>query len=160
MLELHDRLFTADEARAVAFWAYDPPFDLYNLSEDEAVKLLTQRDEHGNGYYPVQEAEQVVGFVCLGPEARVRGQHEEVGTCDIGAGLVPNRLGAGLGTTLLPDALRFAVERFAPARVRAAVAVFNERSIRLCTSAGFRQVRVFEGPAGRSFVELALDIDK
>lgn len=91
------------------------------------------------------------------PKRGCGGQRQEVGTCDSGAGLIPNRLGAGLGTTLVPDALRFAFQRFGPARVRAAVVAFNERSIRLCTSAGFRQVRVFEGPAGRSFVELVLD---
>lgn len=97
MLALHNRRFTADEARAVALWAYDPPFDLYNLSEDEAVKLLTQRDVYGNGYYPAQEDGQVVGFVCFGPQARVRGQRKELGTCDVG------RERTIMKTTVAPD---------------------------------------------------------
>ena len=153
---LVDRPFTADEARAVVAWAYEPPFDLYDLSRDDAVALLLARDERGHGYHPVVDGEDVVGLVCFGPDARVRGQEEQPGTCDIGAGLDPGRLGAGLGTSLLPAAVRFAVDRFGATRVRAAVAAFNDRSLRLCTSAGFARVREFDGPQGRLFVELEL----
>lgn len=89
MFGLRDRLFTVAEARGVGLWMYDPPYDVYNLSRDDAVKLLIQRDEHGNGFCPVREGDDVAGFVCFGPEGRVSGQAEEVGTCDIGAGLIP-----------------------------------------------------------------------
>ena len=160
MVELLDRPLTPDEGRAIASWAYEPPFDLYNLVADEAVDLLTTRDDAGSGYYPVQDGDAVVGFVCFGPEARVRGQHEEPGTCDVGVGLAPTSLGQGLGTGLLPVVLRFAVEKFAPRRLRAAVASFNERSLRLCTSAGFQAVREFDGPGNRRFVELVLDLHR
>ena len=43
--------------------------------------------------------------------------------------------------------------RFNPAKLRTAVAVFNERSTRLCLSAGFTAVRRFDGP-GQEFCEL------
>jgi ribosomal-protein-alanine N-acetyltransferase len=159
---LQDRLLTADEARAVASWTYEPPFDTYDVagerSADETVALLTARDERGNGYYPVLEGNRVVGFFCFGAEARVRGQVEEAGTCDLGAGLDPSRVSQGLMTTVLPQAVRFAVERFGARRVRAAVAAFNERSLRLCASAGFRPVREFAGPDDRPLVELVLDL--
>jgi [ribosomal protein S18]-alanine N-acetyltransferase len=154
--ELADRSFTVGEARAVVAWAYEPPFDVYDLSGDDAVALLLSRDERGHGYYPVVDGNAVVGFVCFGAEARVRGQEEQAGTCDVGAGLDPARLGEGIGSSLLPAAVRFAVDRFGATRVRAAVAAFNDRSLRLCTAAGFRPVRDFEGPEGRPFVELEL----
>jgi RimJ/RimL family protein N-acetyltransferase len=157
VVELADRVLTPEEARAVVAWSYDPPFDMYDLSGDEAVALLTARDDGGEGYYPVLDGDQVVGFVCFGAEARVRGQQEEAGTCDLGAGLDPGRLSQGVATGLLPVAVRFAHDRFGATRVRAAVAAFNERSLRLCTSAGFRRVREFEGPESRRFVELVLD---
>jgi ribosomal-protein-alanine N-acetyltransferase len=153
---LVDRPFTAAEARAVVAWAYPPPFDLYDLTGDDAVALVLVRDERGNGYHPVVEGEDVVGFVCFGAEARVTGQEEQAGRSDIGAGLDPGRLGMGLGSSLLPAAVRFAVDRFGATRVRAAVAAFNDRSLRLCTSAGFGRVREFDGPGGRPFVELEL----
>ena len=148
------RAFTVDEARAVVAWAYEPPFDLYDLSGDDAVALLIHRDERGHGYYPVLDGDVVVGSVCFGAEARVRGQVEQAGTCDLGAGIDPSRLSEGVATAVLPTAVRFAVERFGAVRVRTAVATFNDRSLRLCTSAGFRRVREFDGPAGRRLVVL------
>lgn len=158
MVELLERTFTSDEARAVASWAYEPPFDFYDLAPDEAVDLFTTRDAARRGYYPLHDGRAVVGFVCFGPEARVRGQVEESGTCDVGAGLDPGRLSQGLATGLMPAVVRFAAARFDARRLRAAVAAFNERSLRLCTSAGFRTVRDFDGPDGRPFVELVLDV--
>lgn len=156
--ELLDRAFTPDEAREVAAWSYDPPFDFYNLSGEDAVVLLTTRDEVGHGYYPVKFDEELVGFVCFGPEARVQGQSQEAATCDIGAGIKPDRVSEGVATRVMPMAIAFAAERFAAERLRAAVAVFNERSLRLCTSAGFRRLREFDGPKGRRFIELILDL--
>jgi RimJ/RimL family protein N-acetyltransferase len=159
-VRLADRAFTPDEARAVVAWSYEGPFDFYGLSGDDAVVLLLARDERGQGYYPVLEGDDLVGFVCFGAEARVHGQEERAGTCDIGAGLDPTRLSEGIATSLVPAAVRFAVDRFGATRVRAAVAAFNDRSLRLCASAGFRRVRGFEGPAGRPFVELELDLGR
>ncbi len=155
---LQDRPLTPDEARAIAGWSYEPPFDLYDLPGEDATDLLTARDPQGHGYYPVLSRREVVGFVCFGAEARVRGQAEEAGTCDLGVGVRPDRLSQGLASRLLPSALRFAAERFGAVRVRVAVAAFNERSLRLCASGGFRRVREFAGPDGRPFVELVLDL--
>lgn len=155
---LLDRPLTAEEAGAITAWSYDPPFDVYDLSSADAVALLTARDAHGLGYYPVEVGGEVAGFVCFGPEGRVVGQKADPGTVDVGAGLDPDRVSQGLATALMPEVVRFATERFGAARLRAAIAAFNERSIRLCTSAGFRPVREFAGPGARPFVELVLDV--
>jgi ribosomal-protein-alanine N-acetyltransferase len=155
---LVDRPVTPDEARAIAAWRYEAPFDFYDVSGEEPVALLTTRDDRGHGYYPVQSGTDVVGFVCFGSEGRVRGQEEVPGTLDVGMGLAPDRLSQGMATALLPEVVRFAGERFGATRLRAAVAAFNERSLRLCAAAGFRRVREFAGPDDRAFVELVLDV--
>ena len=155
---LLDRPLTAEEAGAIAAWSYDPPFDLYDLSSGDAVALLTARDTDGLGYYLVAVGGEVAGFVCFGPEGRVVGQEAEPGTVDVGAGLAPDRVSQGLATALMPEVVRFATERFGADRLRAAVAAFNERSVRLCTSAGFRPVREFAGPGGRPFLELVREL--
>jgi [ribosomal protein S18]-alanine N-acetyltransferase len=155
---LQDRVLTAEEARAIAAWSYEPPFDRYDLVPEDAVALLTVRTGEGYGYYPVQAGRQVVGFVCFGPEGRVTGQDPVPGTLDVGVGMDPGQVGQGLGTALVPQVLAVAAERFGARRLRAAVAAFNERSLRLCTSAGFRRVREFAGPGSRPFVELVLDL--
>ena len=159
MAEVLHRVLTPDEALGVVAWAYDPPFDFYHLSGEEAVSMLRTRDEHGYGYYPVRVEGEVVGFLCFGPEARVRGQAEEPGICDIGAGLRPDRVSQGLASRLMPAAIAFGTGKFDAAQFRAAVAAFNERSLRLCASAGFRRVGEFDGPREQRFVELLLDID-
>lgn len=157
-VRLADRRLTPDEARAIAAWRYEPPFDFYDVSGDETIASMTTREASGHGFYPVLDGPDVVGYVCFGPEGRVRGQEEERGTLDVGMGLAPDRLGEGLATALLPEIVRFAAERFGATRLRAAVAAFNHRSLRLCTSAGFRRAREFPGPDDRPFVELVLDV--
>lgn len=157
-VRLVDRAVTPEEARAIAGWIYDPPFDRYGLSADDAVALLTRRDDRGNGYYPLEAGADVIGFVCFGAEARVQGQEELPGVLDVGMGLAPDRLSRGLATTLMPDVVGFARKRFGATRLRAAVAAFNDRSLRLCASAGLRPVREFTGPDDTAFVELDLDL--
>jgi ribosomal-protein-alanine N-acetyltransferase len=70
-------------------------------------------------------------------------------------GVRPDATSAGRGTALVEQVVALARELGATTAVRAAVAVFNERSLALCRSAGFRPVRDFEGPGGRTFRELA-----
>lgn len=138
-MQLLVRALTAAEAAAIATWHYEPPFDIYDC---EAPPL--------EGYFPVLLDGHLAGFVCIGEQARVTGQLPVDDMIDVGAGLRPDLLGQGLGTALLA----LVVERYPGRRLRAAVAAFNERSVRLCRSAGFTQVCRFPGPGGREFVEL------
>jgi len=139
-MEILDRGLTPEEADAVAGWAYPPPYDLYDASESAELA----------DYHPVVREGELVGFVCLGEHARVPGQWEARDAVDVGAGLRPDLLSQGLGTELM----QMVTERFAGRPLRAAVAAFNERSQRLCQSAGFEVVRRFTGPDGRLFVEM------
>jgi ribosomal-protein-alanine N-acetyltransferase len=82
----------------------------------------------------------------------------EDGTVDVGAGIRPDLLGQRIGTALMPLVVTHARSRFAPQRLRGAIAEFNTRSRRVCLAAGFRPVRTFEGPQGRRFVELVLEV--
>lgn len=147
------RAFTADEAAQVSSWTYPPPFDIYNGDPDDSETFLARSDE-GYGYYAVaDEDDGVVGFCCYGPEARVKGQDARAGTLDIGGGVRPDLLSQRIASRVFPAVLQFGAETWRPERFRTAVASFNERSKRLCTSAGFTLVRTFEGP-GRDFHEL------
>jgi len=148
------RAISRDEATEAASWRYPPPFDLYDGAPDRAgLYLETSLD--GFGYYSVVTADagDLVGFCCFGPEARVAGQIPVEGTLDVGFGLRPELVSRGIGADLMRAVLSFAGERFGPARYRVAIASFNERSRRLCASAGFEVIRRFDGP-GRDFDEL------
>ena len=148
------RRFREGEAVDVAAWVYQPPYEIYDGAPQLRESYLSV-DPAGFGYYAVIGADNagVIAFCCFGPEARVQGQEPIEGTIDIGGGVRPDLLSGGIATEFLPLVMDFARDRFAPERFRTAVASFNERSTRLCLSAGFEIVRRFEGP-GREFQEL------
>jgi ribosomal-protein-alanine N-acetyltransferase len=87
----------------------------------------------------------------------VRGQEPADGVVDVGMGVRPDATNTGLGTALVGQVLELARELGATS-ARAAVAVFNERSLALCRAAGFRPVRDFAGPGDRPFRELVLPL--
>ena len=158
MLLLLRRPFTAGEAREVAAWTYPPPFDLYD-SDRGNPDLFVARHPDGAGYYPAVDDEgHLVAFAVVGAEARVAGQEPADGVVDVGMGVRPDATSGGLGTALVGQVVDLARDLGATSGVRAAVAVFNERSLALCRSAGFRPVRDFEGPRGRTFRELVLPL--
>ena len=146
LMALSIRDFTRNEAMRVSSWSYPPPFDIYNGDPDDSEMFLA-RCEEGYGYYAVaDENDEVVGFCCYGPEARVKGQDAEAGTLDIGGGVRPDLVSQGIATHVFPAVMQFGTALWRPERFRTAVASFNERSKRLCTSAGFGLVRTFDGP--------------
>lgn len=156
MVRLLRRGVTEHEAAQLAGWRYPPPFDLYDSGD---AGLFLVRSPDGDGFSPaVDDAGALVAFAVLGAEARVRGQEPAPGVVDIGMGVRPDVTGRGLGARLLPQVVALAVDQGARTAVRAAVAGFNERSLALCASAGFRVVREFPGPGTRPFRELVLPL--
>lgn len=154
MSDLVIRPFSESEAQTVASWKYEPPFDIYDSDPGDAPMYLELSPE-GYGYYAIVDADkgdELVGFCCFGPEGRVSGQADEQGTLDVGGGIRPDLVSRGIATSVFPAILEFAA-RFSPRQFRTAVASFNERSTRLCRSAGFEVVRTFPGPGGE-FQEL------
>ena len=150
---------TVAEAEDLAGWAYPSPHDLYD-SDPTNPGLFLAREPDGGGYYPVVDDDgRMVAFAVIGGEARVRGQEPVEGIVDVGMGVHPAATGQGLGTGLVGQVVELARELGARTAVRAAVATFNERSLALCRAAGFRPVRDFTGPGGRSFRELVLPLD-
>jgi ribosomal-protein-alanine N-acetyltransferase len=158
VLALLRRPLTPEECRDLASWAYPPPHDLYD-SDRGSQELFLTRGPAGDGYYPaVDDAGRLVAFAVVGAEARVHGQRPAEGVVDVGVGVRPDATSRGLGTALIGQVVDLARDLGATSAVRAAVAVFNERSLALCRAAGFRPVRDFEGPGGRTFRELLLPL--
>ncbi len=127
---------TKEEARVIAGWRYDPPYAFYNAENDpDDLAELLQCEELDDVYYAVVDgADTLVGFFCF---------YRHADRVDIGLGVRPDLTGRGLGRNFVMAGLTFAQQRFAPPCFRLAVAIFNERAIRVYSAAGFQKGQIF-----------------
>ena len=133
------------QARAVAAWRYEAPYDFYDMANDpEGLEELLGPPERREGYYAVLSGDELVGFFCYGPGGQLPGyDYPDDGSVDVGLGLRPDLTGKGLGFEFVRAGLEFGRHRFSPAGFRLFVATFNERAIQIYERAGFRRVEVF-----------------
>ncbi len=68
-LDLRIEPLGSDDVRAIASWRYPPPYDLYDIPDDDPEALA----ELLNGSYSVarDEAGELIGFFCFGGSAQV-----------------------------------------------------------------------------------------
>jgi RimJ/RimL family protein N-acetyltransferase len=123
----------AERAEEIAAWRYPPPYDIYDGEPSEA-SLMTRIESR---YAAVLEDGQLVGFCCLGSEARVPGLRERVGVLDVGAGLRPDLVGRGRGARFLSAVMEYAWTEDPKAVLRVCIAEFNLRAQRAVQFIGF-----------------------
>jgi RimJ/RimL family protein N-acetyltransferase len=122
------------DAEAIAAWRYEGPWRAYDSRPDDG--LLSAAD----GYYAVaDEAGSLVGYLCLGQEARVPGLAADENVIDIGVGMRPDLVGHGLGRVFGAAVLDYVSGRYGDRPLRAVVQSWNERSLRLTRRLGFRE---------------------
>jgi len=118
----------------IAGWRYDDRWAVYDSDGPLDPEL---------GYWAVvegsRENERLVGFGCLGEDARVPGLPEADGVLDVGVGMRPDLVGQGRGPEFATTVLDFAHARGAT-RLRAVVQDWNIRSLRLVERLGFVRV--------------------
>lgn len=142
------RALTPTDAAVVSGWRYEGPWSIYDVTDPDMFSPA-------KGYWAIVEPRRggLVGFVCLGAEARVAGMDEEPGVLDVGVGLDPARAGRGQGRTLLAPVVAWAEVQAAKREagaLRAVVQSWNIRSLRLCRSLGFAVTGRHLAPASAS----------
>jgi [ribosomal protein S18]-alanine N-acetyltransferase len=126
------RELTADEAERPLDWHYPEPYATY----DAAWPLGS-----GRGFFAVDDdSGDLVGYGCIGAEARVPGVEEEAGTVDVGYGMRPDLIGQGRGREFVGAVLARATAGDPTARLRMSILCWNERSRRVAEAHGFRVV--------------------
>jgi RimJ/RimL family protein N-acetyltransferase len=85
----------------------------------------------------------VLGYFCLGVDARVPGWAYDENALDLGLGLRPDLTGRGQGTAFLRAVLSHIAEQQPGAVLRATIASWNQRAIRMCRNAGFHAAGTF-----------------
>ena len=146
-MPLHFSPLTETQARAIAGWRYEPPYNFYNADADpdDLQELL----DRASPYYAVtDEHGELVGFFCFKataqvPDGHAVGAYDEPGALDIGLGLHPDRTGLGLGLAFVLAGLDFARATFAPTAFRLSVVTFNRRAILVYERAGFLATHTF-----------------
>lgn len=126
------RELTVEEAERPLGWRYPEPYATY-----DAEGPLGQ----GLGFFAVDdEVGDLIGYGCVGAEARVPGVEEEPGTVDVGYGMRPDLIGQGRGREFVGAVLARAVEGDPSARLRMSILRWNDRSRRVAQAHGFRIV--------------------
>jgi RimJ/RimL family protein N-acetyltransferase len=132
-----------ENALEIITWCYDPPYDLYDLTPEDLTGLLLPV----NRYHAVlNENSDLIGYCCYGLDAQVPGGDYSQGEpviLDIGVGLHPDFTGRGLGKDFVSAILAYAAKLYAPKIYRVTVAAFNQRSLRVFRSLGFRVTHSF-----------------
>jgi [ribosomal protein S18]-alanine N-acetyltransferase len=130
---LHVRPLEPRDAEEAASWRYQGPWSSYDPRPgDEPLSAAA-------GYAAVVDhTGALVGYLCVGQEARVPGLAEAGGTIDIGVGMRPDLVGRGLGRQFGAVVLDHIRDRYGDRPLRAVVQDWNERSLRLARGLGFR----------------------
>lgn len=143
------RLVTQAEARQFVRWAYEPPYDIYNILPDpDDPDMIEQAanyfyDPAVQCYAIVDDAANLLAFCTFGEDAQVPGGDYGRPALDIGLGVRPDLTGQGMGREFVTAVIDFACRAFQPAVLRVTIATFNRRAQRVWEQQGFAPVQQF-----------------
>jgi [ribosomal protein S18]-alanine N-acetyltransferase len=133
---LRVRDLTAEDLADIETWAYDGPWAVYDSDGPLDPELDYWAVVEDTGEEASAAPDRLVGFACIGADARVPGLAAVDGVLDVGVGMRPELVGQGLGPEFAETVLAFAGRR-GDARLRAVVQDWNQRSLRLMARLGF-----------------------
>ncbi|MBG1240600.1 GNAT family N-acetyltransferase [Nostoc sp. NZL] len=137
-------LINESNARAILSWRYEPPYDLYNYSEQEANSLQHILHSQNNFYSIVDKNSELVAYCSFGQDGQVTGGDYRNQALDVGMGIRPDLAGRGKGTEYANAVLEFADSLFNPKAFRVTIAAFNKRAIRVWQKLEFEYQQSFE----------------
>jgi ribosomal-protein-alanine N-acetyltransferase len=121
---------TEAEANEIAAWHYEPPYDFYDVVNDPEQETEILDPEYRAAHYHAVRDEKgdLVGFF----EYKAHGEELEVGL-----GLRPDLVGAGIGADFVQSGLEFGRQLHSPTRFTLEVAKFNDRARLVYQRVGF-----------------------
>lgn len=119
-----------EDALLVTEWRYEPPYDFYNLQNDEQdlLEILDpeQRDGH---YYSVYQEDEFIGLYEF---------HVDESICTMGLGLKPELTGHGYGQVFVETGIEFILKEHPEiSTIELAVISFNDRAVKVYERCGF-----------------------
>lgn len=148
-------LMDESSVRAILNWQYEPPYDLYNNSEEDASLLQHLLHPQNNFYKIVDENSELVGYCSFGQDGQVTDGDYRDDALDIGMGVRPDLTGRGKGFEYANAVLEFAESKLSPKAFRVTIAAFNKRALRLWQKLKFEHQQSFERKSdGMQFIVL------
>lgn len=133
---------THDQASEIITWVYEPPYDVYNVSGEDALT-----DYLDGSYYGVTDKGKLIGFICFGKSAQVpndTGVYHNMTLTDMGLGLKPDLCGQGLGYAFIASGMSYGKERLGFDGYRLSVISTNQRAIKVYQTLGFVPTATFD----------------
>ena len=130
-MQFHITPIGEEDARLIASWHYEAPYDFYDWDRDpEDLAELLNPHSWQESYYSVHnEQNALIGFFSY--------PHVNDGIVEMGLGLCPHLTGKGLGIAFARAGIAFARARFSARQIDLSVATFNRRAIHVYEEAGF-----------------------
>ena len=145
MIKLKFKPMDEESTHTVLHWNYDPPYHVYNLSNENLGEITACLLAPANHYYQIlDEQGDLVAFCCFGEEGQVPGGDYRDNCLDVGLGVRPDLTGHGLGHDFASSVVIFGQEEFSPSAFRVTIASFNFRAIRVWRKLGFRHTQIFK----------------
>jgi SAM-dependent methyltransferase len=138
------RPLTARDVGEVLQWAYDPPYQIYNLGKGDPTAVFETFLDPENAYYGIfDRKDELVAYCCFGSDAQVPGGNYASPALDIGLSLLPDLTGQGRGLGYVEAVLDFAAGKLPGSVFRVTIAGFNQRAQKVWRKAGFVTVQRF-----------------
>ena len=141
------RAFCEADANEIATWRYEPPYDVYDLTEDPSLDSeMRETGRSGATWFAADDAATgtLAGFLELvASESETEGGTRVEVEVGVGLGLRPELTGKGFGLPFVEAALAFSRERWQPSTFALDVFPWNERAIRCYERAGFERGEVY-----------------
>ena len=129
-----------DHALVILSWRYPPPYEVYNLGQDDWADLLKPQ----NAFFALIQSDNILaGFCSFGPDGQVSGGSYDANALDIGMGLHPDLIGQGQGRHYATAVAGYGSSQFGAQRLRVTIATFNIRAQRLWQRLGFEPIEQF-----------------
>lgn len=135
-MKLRLTTLTRADASEISGWRYTPPYDTYDVSAADSERMT----DPAQRFSAIRDGDELVAYVCLGAQARVKGLEPKAGTEDLGFGLRPDLMGHGLSREILPWTLSALGDQISGDELRVVILGWNERSLRAYRRAGFTDV--------------------
>lgn len=148
-------LIDESNARAILSWGYEPPYDFYNDSEEDANLLQHLLHPQDSFYSILDENSELIAYCSFGQDGQVTNGDYCDRALDIGMGIRPDLTGLGKGVEYTSAVLEFTDNLFKPKAFRVTLVAFNQPALRGSQKSEFKHQQPFERESdGMQFIVL------